>query len=160
MVAPFRSFLQHRQAHGHKGNNWSFLAQRASLYFLYKDEFEGMLKDGTLTRLDTAFSRDQTKKIYVQGPVCARTRKSCGRGWNAVRTSMFLATPSCMARDVEQTLLDTIADGKNCSPENAQEYLNDLQQSVISSTCIKFVHEHNQKAPYKRVPFLFSAGVK
>src|ERR1700712_2818693 len=66
-VAPFRAFLEERQATGAKGDNWLFFGeQRKALDFLYQEQFEGMHKDGVLTRLDTAFSRDQAKKIYVQ----------------------------------------------------------------------------------------------
>jgi sulfite reductase (NADPH) flavoprotein alpha-component len=127
-VAPFRSFLQHRQAHGHKGNNWLFFGeQRAASDFLYKDEFEGMLKDGTLTRLDTAFSRDQTKKIYVQD----RMREAQDELYAWLERGAYFyvcGDASRMAKDVEQTLLDTIANGKGYTPEEAQEYLNDLKK--------------------------------
>ena len=66
-IAPFRAFLEERQATGQSGDNWLFFGeQRRSLDFLYKDQFEAMHKDGVLTRLDTAFSRDQAQKVYVQ----------------------------------------------------------------------------------------------
>ena len=66
-IAPFRAFLEERKATGQPGDNWLFFGeQRAALDFLYKDELLAMHKDGVLTHLDTAFSRDQEKKIYVQ----------------------------------------------------------------------------------------------
>ncbi len=66
-IAPFRAFLEQRQANGEKGDNWLFFGeQREKMDFLYKDQFLAMKEDGVLTRLDTAFSRDQGKKIYVQ----------------------------------------------------------------------------------------------
>ncbi len=66
-IAPFRAFLQHRKAHGHKGDNWLFFGeQRRASDFLYREDLEGMFKDGILTRFDTAFSRDQSHKVYVQ----------------------------------------------------------------------------------------------
>ena len=66
-IAPFRAFLEERQARGETGDNWLFFGeQRRSLDFLYQEQLESMHKDGLLTRLDTAFSRDQAKKIYVQ----------------------------------------------------------------------------------------------
>ncbi|MBU6302779.1 MAG: assimilatory sulfite reductase (NADPH) flavoprotein subunit [Verrucomicrobia bacterium] len=66
-VAPFRAFLQERQAVGAKGRNWLFFGdQRYTLDFLYQVEWQEYLKDGLLTRLDVAFSRDQKHKIYVQ----------------------------------------------------------------------------------------------
>src|ERR1700758_2662617 len=66
-IAPFRAFLQERKATGATGRTWLFFGeQHAATDFLYRDEVEGLLREGALTRLDTAFSRDQTEKIYVQ----------------------------------------------------------------------------------------------
>jgi sulfite reductase (NADPH) flavoprotein alpha-component len=66
-VAPFRAFLQERRATGATGKNWLFFGeQRANTDFYYRDELETMQQDGSLHRLDTAFSRDQSEKIYVQ----------------------------------------------------------------------------------------------
>src|SRR5689334_17093468 len=66
-VAPFRAFLQERQAIGARGKTWLFFgAQRQESDFYYREEFEKFNADGWLTRLDTAFSRDQAQKIYVQ----------------------------------------------------------------------------------------------
>ena len=66
-VAPFRAFLQERQAKGDPGKNWLFFGeQRAKTDFYYRDELEAMQQSGGLDRLDTAFSRDQDAKIYVQ----------------------------------------------------------------------------------------------
>jgi sulfite reductase (NADPH) flavoprotein alpha-component len=127
-VAPFRAFLEHRQAHGHAGDNWLFFGeQRAASDFLYKDEFAAMQADGTLTRLDTAFSRDQHKKIYVQD----RMKENSAELFAWLERGAYFyvcGDASRMAKDVEQTLLDTIANGKDCSPEHAQEYLNDLKK--------------------------------
>ena len=127
-VAPFRAFLEHRQAHGHTGENWLFFGeQRAASDFLYKDEFTAMQADGTLTRLDTAFSRDQAKKIYVQD----RMKENAAELFAWLERGAYFyvcGDASRMAKDVEQTLLDTIANGKNCSPEHALEYLNELKK--------------------------------
>ncbi len=127
-VAPFRAFLQHRQAHGHTGDNWLFFGeQRRSSDFLYRDEFQSMLDDGTLTRLDTAFSRDQHKKIYVQD----RMKEHAADLFSWLERGAYFyicGDATRMAKDVEQTLLDTIANGKDCSPHHAQEYLNDLKK--------------------------------
>jgi len=66
-VAPFRAFLQERRATGAPGKNWLFFGeQRANTDFYYRDELETMQQEGSLHRLDTAFSRDQSEKIYVQ----------------------------------------------------------------------------------------------
>jgi sulfite reductase (NADPH) flavoprotein alpha-component len=127
-VAPFRAFLEHRQAYGHKGGNWLFFGeQRSASDFLYKDEFQTMQADGTLTRLDTAFSRDQSKKIYVQDRMKENSEELFA--WLERGAYFYVCgDASRMAKDVEQTLLDTIANGKNCSPEHAQDYLNELKK--------------------------------
>ena len=66
-IAPFRAFLQERRVDRHPGKNWLFFGdQRADQDFLYRDELAEMQRDGVLTRLDTAFSRDQAAKVYVQ----------------------------------------------------------------------------------------------
>ena len=128
-VAPFRAFLEHRQAYGHTGDNWLFFGeQRQASDFLYKDEFQSMQSDGTLTRLDTAFSRDQQKKIYVQD----RMKEHSASLWNWLERGAYFyvcGDASRMAKDVELTLLDTIANGKDCSPAHAQEYLDALKKS-------------------------------
>ena len=128
-VAPFRAFLEHRQAHGHTGDNWLFFGeQRQSSDFLYKEEFLAMQADGTLTRLDTAFSRDQHKKIYVQDRMKEHAAELFA--WLERGAYFYICGDATrMAKDVEQTLLDTIANGKNCSPAHATEYLNDLKKA-------------------------------
>jgi sulfite reductase (NADPH) flavoprotein alpha-component len=127
-VAPFRAFLEHRQVHGHKGHNWLFFGeQRSASDFLYKAEFQEMQADGTLTRLDTAFSRDQAKKIYVQDRMKENSAELFA--WLERGAYFYICgDASRMAKDVEQTLLDTIANGKNCSPEHALEYLNEMKK--------------------------------
>ncbi len=91
-IAPFRAFLEERQATGQTGDNWLFFGeQRRSLDFLYQEQFEAMHRDGLLTRLDTAFSRDQAKKVYVQDRMAGELRPSCMRGWSVGPTSMCAA---------------------------------------------------------------------
>jgi len=66
-IAPFRGFLHERRALGHRGRNWLFFGERSSATdYLYREELEAMCADGHLTRLDTAFSRDHERKLYVQ----------------------------------------------------------------------------------------------
>jgi NADPH-dependent sulfite reductase flavoprotein alpha-component len=66
-IAPFRGFLQERRALGHPGRNWLFFGeQHRDQNFYYRDDFEDMARDGFLSRMDLAFSRDQAKRIYVQ----------------------------------------------------------------------------------------------
>jgi sulfite reductase (NADPH) flavoprotein alpha-component len=66
-IAPFRAFLEERHATGQKGDNWLFFGEQRSVSdYLYKEQFLSMHADGLLTKLHTAFSRDQHKKVYVQ----------------------------------------------------------------------------------------------
>ena len=75
-VAPFRAYLQERQVTGAKGKNWLFFgAQHVNCDFAYEEDFDTFMKEGILTRLDCAWSRDQADKVYVQqqaGGQCGR----------------------------------------------------------------------------------------
>jgi sulfite reductase (NADPH) flavoprotein alpha-component len=128
-IAPFRAFLQHRQAHGHKGDNWLFFGeQRRASDFLYREDLEGMFKDGILTRFDTAFSRDQAHKIYVQD----RIRENAAELYRWLeRGAHFYVCGDAnrMAKDVETALLEAIAQGRNGTPEAAQEYLAEMKKA-------------------------------
>jgi sulfite reductase (NADPH) flavoprotein alpha-component len=122
-IAPFRAFLEERQAQGAPGDNWLFFGeQRAALDFLYKDQLRGMHKDGVLTHLDTAFSRDQAKKIYVQD----RMQEKAAELYRWLERGAYFyvcGDATRMAKDVELALLDVIAKGSNCTLEHANEYL-------------------------------------
>ncbi len=122
-IAPFRAFLEERQATGQTGKNWLFFGeQRAQLDFLYKDQLEGMHSDGVLTHLDTAFSRDQAKKIYVQDRM--QERASELYKWLEEGAYFYVCGDATrMAKDVETALLDVIARGANGTLEHAAEYL-------------------------------------
>lgn len=128
-IAPFRAFLQHRKAHGHTGQNWLFFGeQRRESDFLYRDDLEGMVTDGVLNRLDTAFSRDQTHKIYVQD----RMRENSAELYKWLEQGAYFyicGDASRMAKDVETALLDSIAKGHNCTPDAAQEYLEAMKKA-------------------------------
>ena len=122
-IAPFRAFLEEREALGHKGDNWLvFGDQRAASDYLYKDQFEGMQKSGLLTKLQTAFSRDQATKIYVQD----RLREASDElfAWLERGAHFYVCgDASRMAKDVELALLDAIAQGANGTLDHAAEYL-------------------------------------
>ena len=128
-IAPFRAFLQHRKAHGHKGDNWLFFGeQRRASDFLYREDLEGMFKDGILTRFDTAFSRDQSHKIYVQD----RIREGAAELYDWLeRGAHFYVCGDAnrMAKDVEAALLDAIAQGQSVTIEAAQEYLANMKKA-------------------------------
>jgi len=122
-IAPFRAFLEERQALGSSGDNWLFFGeQRSALDFLYKDQLLGMRRDGVLTHLDTAFSRDQEKKIYVQD----RMREKAPELYRWLERGAYFyvcGDATRMAKDVETALLDVIAQGSNGTLEHAREYL-------------------------------------
>ena len=113
---------------GQKGDNWLFFGeQREQLDFLYKDQFQAMYKDGLLTRLDTAFSRDQARKIYVQD----RMQEKAGELFAWLESGAYFyvcGDASRMAKDVETALLDAIAKGSNGTLDHANEYLAEMKK--------------------------------
>jgi sulfite reductase (NADPH) flavoprotein alpha-component len=127
-IAPFRAFLEERQATGQTGENWLFFGeQRAALDFLYKDQFLAMHKDGVLTRLDTAFSRDQAQKVYVQDKMQEHAAELYA--WLERGAYFYVCgDASRMAKDVESALLDVIAKGSNGTLERAAEYLAGMKK--------------------------------
>ena len=127
-VAPFRAFLEERQATGQTGDNWLFFGeQRRSLDFLYQEQFEGMHRDGVLTRLDTAFSRDQAKKVYVQDRIAEHAAEVYA--WLERGAYFYVCGDATrMAKDVELALLDAIARGSNGTLDHANEYLATMKK--------------------------------
>jgi sulfite reductase (NADPH) flavoprotein alpha-component len=102
-VAPFRGFVQHRRVTGARGRAWLFFGHRRSeCDFLYEEEWRRWLIDGSLTRLDTAFSRDQTDKVYVQHAV-AREGADLAE-WVRGGAVVYICGDRAMGRDVEQAL--------------------------------------------------------
>ncbi len=103
-IAPFRAFLQHRVASGLRGRTWLFFGDRArATDFLYEEELLGWQRDGTLARLDCAFSRDQAAKVYVQD----RMWEHAGDLWRWLQDGAHFyvcGDASRMARDVDATL--------------------------------------------------------
>jgi sulfite reductase (NADPH) flavoprotein alpha-component len=128
-VAPFRAFLEERQATGQKGDNWLFFGEQRSVSdFLYKDQFLAMEKDGLLTHLHTAFSRDQHKKVYVQD----RMQENAAELYAWLERGAYFyvcGDASRMAKDVELALLDCIAKGSNGTLEHATEYLAEMKKA-------------------------------
>lgn len=127
-IAPFRAFLEERQATGQTGDNWLFFGeQRRSLDFLYREQFEGMHRDGLLTRLDTAFSRDQAKKVYVQDRM--QEHAADLYAWLERGAYFYVCGDATrMAKDVELSLLDAIARGSNGTLDHANEYLATMKK--------------------------------
>jgi sulfite reductase (NADPH) flavoprotein alpha-component len=122
-VAPFRAFLEERRAIGAKGRNWLFFGnQRRTQDFLFEDELAAYCRDGLLTRLDTAFSRDQTHKIYVQH----RMLENAAALWAWLEDGAHLyvcGDAERMARDVDRGLAYIIAKEGRMDAGGAKAYL-------------------------------------
>jgi sulfite reductase (NADPH) flavoprotein alpha-component len=127
-VAPFRAFLEERQAKGNTGDNWLFFGdQHKASDFLYEEQLTAMQKDGTLTRLDTAFSRDQGEKIYVQDRM--QEHAADLYAWLERGAYFYVCgDASRMAKSVELALLDAIAQGSQCTLDAAGEYLATMKK--------------------------------
>jgi len=127
-VAPFRSFLHERRAIGATGRNWLFFGERsATTDFLYRDELEAMRGDGHLTRLDTAFSRDQDHKVYVQD----RMIEFGAEFWRWLNegASMYVCgDASRMAKDVDAALHRLVETHGGKNSEAAKEFVQELQE--------------------------------
>jgi NADPH-dependent sulfite reductase flavoprotein alpha-component len=125
-VAPFRAFLQERQMRADRGRNWLFFGeQHAATDFYYRDELESLHKDGLLTRLSLAFSRDQAEKVYVQH----RIREQGAELWRWLQDGARIyvcGDATHMAKDVDQALREVIAAHGGMSAERAAEHLRDL----------------------------------
>ncbi len=125
-IAPFRGFLQERRARGHTGRNWLFFGdQHRSDNFYYRDEFESMVHDGVLNRLDLAFSRDQADRVYVQ-------HKMLDYGadlwrWLDEGAHFYVCgDASRMARDVDAALTSVIRTHGAMSEEGAHDFKRGL----------------------------------
>ena len=127
-VAPFRAFMQQRAANGDSGKNWLIFGnQHFTQDFLYQTEWQSWAKDGLLNKYDFAWSRDQEEKIYVQHKI----REEAAELWQWLQQGAHIyvcGDASRMAKDVEQALLDTIAEQGGLSADDADEYLDNLRQ--------------------------------
>jgi len=125
-VAPFRGFLQERQALGHRGPNWLFFGERDSATdFYYREELTAWEEDGFLTRLSLAFSREQRQKIYVQD----RLREHGSQVWAWLEEGAHLyvcGDASRMAKDVDQTLHEIARTWGKLSDDDATGYLKQM----------------------------------
>ncbi|WP_019535301.1 assimilatory sulfite reductase (NADPH) flavoprotein subunit [Paenibacillus ginsengihumi] len=127
-VAPFRAFLAEREEIGAEGKAWLFFGdQHFSTDFLYQLELQRWLKDGVLTRLDVAFSRDTEEKVYVQHRMLEKSRELYQ--WLEEGAVVYVCgDKKKMANDVHAALTTIIAREGGLSPEAAAEYLNRMQQ--------------------------------
>ncbi|CNB90150.1 sulfite reductase subunit alpha [Yersinia frederiksenii] len=126
-IAPFRAFMQQREAEGATGKNWLLFGNpHFTEDFLYQVEWQRYVKDGLLTRIDLAWSRDQADKIYVQD----KLREQGAELWNWIQQGAHIyvcGDANRMAKDVEQVLLDVVALHGAMDAEQADEYLSELR---------------------------------
>jgi sulfite reductase (NADPH) flavoprotein alpha-component len=128
-LAPFRAFLQERQATNAPGPNWLYFGHQRSDYdFFYEDELKEMRKSGLLTRLTLAWSRDDKEKIYVQ-----HRMRDDGRDlwdWLSKGAHIYVCGDALrMAKDVERALIDVVAEHGKRSPEDAARYVAELKKN-------------------------------
>ena len=127
-VAPYRSFLQHREANNQKGKTWLFFGERRFRSdFLYQSEWQKLLKDGYLEKIDVAFSRDQEEKVYVQHRLVEK-QKEIFEWLNKGANIYLCGDMKQMARDVQKTLLQIFETEGGMSEEKAMEYLKTLKK--------------------------------
>ncbi len=125
-VAPFRAFIEERDAAGAKGRNWLFFGdQHFSSDFLYQTEIQSYVNTGLLTKVNVAFSRDQLEKVYVQH----KMREHAEELFQWIATGAFLFVcgskdPMCV--DVENTILEIIKNQGGMTEEKARTFLNTL----------------------------------
>ena len=127
-IAPFRAFLQERQAQGGGGKNWLFFGeQRARTDFYYRDELRDWQRSGLLQRLDTAFSRDQSEKIYVQH----RMLEEGAELWKWLEQGAYVCVcgdASRMAKDVDAALKKIVQMHGKMSSGAATLYVSDMSK--------------------------------
>ncbi|MBS9433817.1 NADPH-dependent assimilatory sulfite reductase flavoprotein subunit [Photorhabdus hainanensis] len=126
-IAPFRAFMQQREADGAEGKNWLFFGNpHFTEDFLYQVEWQRYVKDGLLTRIDMAWSRDQQHKVYVQD----KLREQGEEVWRWIEEGAHLyvcGDANRMAKDVEHALLDIISEHGGMDTEQADEFLSELR---------------------------------
>ncbi|WP_308722020.1 assimilatory sulfite reductase (NADPH) flavoprotein subunit [Paenibacillus polysaccharolyticus] len=127
-VAPFRSFLGEREETGAEGKTWLFYGdQHFSTDFLYQTEWQRWLKDGVLTKMDVAFSRDTEQKVYVQHRMLEHSKELYQ--WLQDGASVYICgDEKKMAHDVHAALITILQQEGGLSSEQAVEYMTRLQQ--------------------------------
>jgi len=127
-VAPFRAFVQERRATAATGKSWLFFGDRQFTHdFLYQLDWQEALKDGVLTRMDVAFSRDRPDKIYVQHKIWER--RSDLIEWLDKGAHFYVCGDAkAMAKDVRGMLVNAYADVKNLTPEAAEQAVATLER--------------------------------
>lgn len=128
-IAPFRAFLQERQATNSKAPNWLFFGdQHEATDFLYAQELREFQQSGILTKLDTAFSRDSEKKVYVQD----RMMENAPQLWDWIQAGACFyvcGDANRMAKDVDLALKRIICEQGNLSPMDASKYVESMTKN-------------------------------
>jgi len=128
-IAPFRAFLQERDAVEAKGKNWLFFGNpHFTEDFLYQVELQDYLSRGILTHLNVAFSRDQPQKVYVQD----KLRKNAAELYRWIQDGAHIyicGDGQRMAKDVHAALLDIVSEQAGLDPDGAEVLLDDLRAS-------------------------------
>jgi len=128
-IAPFRSFLAERDSRGSRGKNWLFFGDRHfTSDFLYQTEIQDWVQTGVLTRVNTAFSRDQQEKVYVQH----KMHRHSGELFDWLQSGAHIyvcGAKQPMSVDVENTLLSIIRQEGNKNSAQAEAYLDELKET-------------------------------
>jgi sulfite reductase (NADPH) flavoprotein alpha-component len=126
-IAPYRAFLQDREARGCGGKSWLFFGERNfRTDFLYQTEWQTWLKEGTLDQIDVAFSRDRADKVYVQHRMKERARDLFA--WLEEGAHVYVCGDAAnLAPDVHQALIDIVASEAHTSHDAAEDYVRSLQ---------------------------------
>lgn len=127
-IAPFRAFLQERVETGAQGRNWLFFGdQHFQTDFLYQLEWQDYLKDGALSRMDIAFSRDTPHKVYVQHKMKERAKELYA--WLEEGAHFYVCgDASRMAKDVATALHEVVVEQGGLSEDDAKDYVKKLKK--------------------------------
>jgi len=128
-IAPFRAFMQERDASEASGKNWLFFGNPSFTQdFLYQVEWQGYVKSGLLTQISLAFSRDQAQKIYVQDRLLENGEAVYE--WLEQGAHFYVCGDAMhMAKDVEKALLAIIQTHGKKNEQDAKQYLVDMRKS-------------------------------
>lgn len=128
-IAPFRAFLQERDARGAEGENWLFFGNpHFTQDFLYQVEIQAYVKSGLLNKIDLAFSRDQAEKIYVQDRIRENGEELFA--WLEKGAHFYICgDANRMAKDVHQALVDVVKQYGGKNDEEAEQYLKELRNN-------------------------------
>lgn len=127
-IAPFRAFLEEREARSAKGKNWLFFGdQHLATDFLYQDQITDWMKSGLITKLDTAFSRDQAEKVYVQDRILENAEEFYA--WLEEGGSIYICgDASRMAKDVDKAIHKAVEIAGAKSADEAKAYIEAIKK--------------------------------